>query len=344
MVTDPNATMINSLTVQAMLNLPSLYGPSDLIGSGNADPPAILVSTLEQLETATADPTLLTGSETIASVETQMVTDLQSLTVAMGQEIQLLSSGEIGDEGRVSGALIQTQMYPSDVTAVEADAKLFTAGSTPSITLVDPPPPPTSGAEQYQVTDMTTGVEDWENGQVYSGPVANLKSEFVAISTDNLNITATGPNDFIRTGSGNDAINVSQDEAGGYNVLDGGTGSNFLVGGVLSNRTVDTFFVDDRGPTSSIWSTVVNFHSGDAATIWGITPSDFTLSWVDGQGASGYTGLTLHATAAGVPTASLTLAGFTSADLTNGKLAVSFGTTAATGGVPGSTYMYVHAT
>ena|ERR1700733_14043705 len=87
---------------------------------------------------------------------------------------------------------------------------------------------------------------------------------------------------------------------------------------------------------------VNNFHSGDAATIWGVTPSDFDLSWVDGQGATGYTGLTLHATAAGVPTASLTLAGLTSADLTNGELTVSFGSTAASGGVPGSTYMYIH--
>ncbi len=45
-----------------------------------------------------------------------------------------------------------------------------------------------------------------------------------------------------------------------------------------------------------------------------------------------------------MPTASLTLAGFASADLTNGKLTVSYGTTAASGGVAGSTYMYVHAT
>jgi hypothetical protein len=79
------------------------------------------------------------------------------------------------------------------------------------------------------------------------------------------------------------------------------------------------------------------------ASIWGVSPNDFALSWVDGQGAAGYTGLTLHATAAGVPTASLTLTGFTSADLTDGKLTVSYGTTPASGGVPGSTYMYVHA-
>ena len=89
----------------------------------------------------------------------------------------------------------------------------------------------------------------------------------------------------------------------GINVLDGGTGSNFLTGG----SGTDTFFVDDRGPTADIWSTVNGFHAGDAATIWGVTPQDFGLTWVDGQGAAGYTGLTLHATASGKPTASLTL-------------------------------------
>jgi hypothetical protein len=58
---------------------------------------------------------------------------------------------------------------------------------------------------------------------------------------------------------------------------------------------------------------------------------------VDGQGASGYTGLTLHATAAGAPAPSLTLVGFTQADLSNGRLSVSFGT------VDGNNYMYLHA-
>ena len=107
---------------------------------------------------------------------------------------------------------------------------------------------------------------------------------------------------------------------------------NFLTGG----SGTDTFFVDDRSPTADIWSTVSGFHAGDAATIWGVTPQDFSLTWVDGQGATGYTGLTLHATSAGKPTASLTLAGFSQADVTSGRLSVSFGT------VGGSVYMYVH--
>ena len=130
-------------------------------------------------------------------------------------------------------------------------------------------------------------------------------------------------------GSGEDAIAAH----GGTNVIDGGAGSNFLTGGTGT----DTFFVDDRGSSADIWSTVSNFHAGDAATIWGVTPQDFDFAWADNEGAAGFTGLTLHATSAGKPTASLTLSGYSSADLNNGRLSISFGT------VEGNNYMYVHA-
>jgi serralysin len=179
------------------------------------------------------------------------------------------------------------------------------------------------------VLDMTTGrAVAGATGEPYSGPVSGLQQQYVNLTPDNLNITASTPNWFIHSGTGTDAIAAM----GGTNVLDGGTGSNFLTGG---NGT-DTFFVDDRAANSDIWSTVVGFHSGDAATVWGVTPQDFALNWVDGQGATGFTGLTLHATAAGRPTASLTLTGFSSADLSNGRLGVSFGN------VDGNSYMYVH--
>jgi hypothetical protein len=164
----------------------------------------------------------------------------------------------------------------------------------------------------------------------YNGPVADLQGEYITITSDGLNITASSPNWFIHSGSGMDAIAVSS----GTNVLDGGTGSNFLVGGTGN----DTFFVDDRGAPADIWSTVVGFHPDDAATVWGVTRQDFHLDWVNGQGAIGYTGLTLHATAPGTPTASLTLTGYTQADLTNGRLSVQFGTDPASG----SAYMYIH--
>ena len=146
----------------------------------------------------------------------------------------------------------------------------------------------------------------------------------------NLNIGVSTDNWFIHSGSGTDAIAAH----GGTNVLDGGTGSNFLTGGTGT----DTFFVDDRAASADIWSTVVGFHAGDAATIWGVTPQDFSLAWADGQGAGGYTGLTLHATGAGKPTASLTLAGFTTGDLSSGRISVTFGNDPASG----SSYMYAH--
>jgi beta-glucanase (GH16 family) len=187
--------------------------------------------------------------------------------------------------------------------------------------------PPVPG---FAAFDTTLGQAVPLGVQPYTGPVSGLQYEYINVTSDNLNISVSTPNWFIHSGSGEDAIAVSS----GTNVLDGSTGSNFLTGGSGN----DTFFVDDRGPTADIWDTVNNFHVGDAATIWGVTPQDFGLNWVDGQGASGYTGLTLHATESGAPTASLTLVGYTTADLQSGRLSVSFGTDPASG----SNYMYVH--
>jgi Ca2+-binding RTX toxin-like protein len=144
-------------------------------------------------------------------------------------------------------------------------------------------------------------------------------------------LAAQSPNLFLHTGSGSDAMTVSS----GIAVLDGGTGSNFLIGGGGN----DTFFADDRNATADIWDTIADFHGGDPATVWGITPQDFNLAWVDGQGAPSYTGLTLHATAAGKPTASLTLVGFATGDMTAGHLTISYGTDAGSG----SPYMSIQA-
>jgi Ca2+-binding RTX toxin-like protein len=187
------------------------------------------------------------------------------------------------------------------------------------------------GTPGLSVLDVTTGRPVTATATAYTGPVAGLQNQYINVTPDNLNISVSTPNWFIHSGAGMDAIAVS----GGINVLDGGTGSNFLTGGTGT----DTFFVDDRNAPADIWSTVNNFHTGDAATIWGVTPQDFQLAWADGQGAAGYTGLTAHFTAAGHATASLTLSGYTSADLTNGKLGVVFGTDPASG----SPFMYVHA-
>jgi hypothetical protein len=74
-------------------------------------------------------------------------------------------------------------------------------------------------------------------------------------------------------------------------------------------------------------------------TIWGVTPQDFPFSFADNQGATGFTGLTAHVTAPGQPSSSVTFAGFTTADLTNGSISESFGTDP----VSGSNYTSFHA-
>jgi Ca2+-binding RTX toxin-like protein len=186
----------------------------------------------------------------------------------------------------------------------------------------------------YVYTDTSTDQSGVLSGDAYQGPVAGLQSECIYLTSDNINLTAKVASVFLHSGGGNDALQV----LGGTNVLDGSTGSNFLVGGSGS----DTFFVDDRGSSGDIWSTVVGFHSGDSATVWGVTPDDFKLAWADNQGAAGYTGLTLHATADGKPTASLTLAGYSTNDLNNGRLSVSFGHTADVPNLPGSSFMLIH--
>jgi len=71
---------------------------------------------------------------------------------------------------------------------------------------------------------------------------------------------------------------------------------------------------------------VVGFHAGDTATLFGVGPAAFTLNWLNSDGAPGFTGLTLHATANGKPEASLTLTGYTLADMSNGKLSITFAT------------------
>ncbi|MDE2384165.1 MAG: NF038122 family metalloprotease [Alphaproteobacteria bacterium] len=167
---------------------------------------------------------------------------------------------------------------------------------------------------------------------LYNGPVAGLNFQYIYTGTSSYRVYANADNQFIHTGSGDDRIDFSA--VHGNNVLDGGTGSNFLVGSADLNSH-DTFFVDDRNLTANVWSTAVNFHKGDAVTVWGVTPTSAAISWVDGQGATGYQGLTLHVLTPGMPAAYLTLAGFTTADLTNGHLTLTYGTS------NGTPYLYI---
>ncbi len=144
------------------------------------------------------------------------------------------------------------------------------AGSMASFAL-----PQVTITPNLSVLDTTTSTPFQTNGTGYSGPVAGLQWEYIYTGRDNLSVTANVANVFIHTGSGEDAIDVNH--AGGNNVPDGSTGSNFLVGGSGD----DTFFVNDRSPSADIWSTVTDFQAGDAATIFGISQIGFHASWIN---------------------------------------------------------------
>ena len=225
MPSDSNTATINNLATQEMLNLPKLYGPNGFFkvsATAAGGPPADLVAALEQLETATVDPTLLTEGQTAASVEAQTIADLGKITDATGAELFWAASASTSVLSTI--LRFEASQYSSAAASLQADAKSFTpAAAQPPVTVTAPPPPLDSGVEQYLVTNITTGVSDWENGQAYDGPAAALQNQFVTLTADNVNITATKPNNFIHTGPGNDAIDVSLFQAdGGTNVVDGG--------------------------------------------------------------------------------------------------------------------------
>lgn len=205
---------------------------------------------------------------------------------------------------------------------------------------VTPPAPPVTPppASDLSVLDTTTSAALVATGDTYTGPVAGLSKQYVNVTSDSLNINTATPNWFIHSGSGTDAINVSK--GGGTNVLDGSTGSNFLTGGSGN----DTFFLDDRGPTADVFSTVVGFHSGDSVTVFGVNATDFLVQKLDNQGAAGFTGLDFAFSASGHANANVVLTGFTTADLSSGRLTATFGRTNDLPGLPGSQYLNIHAT
>jgi hypothetical protein len=172
-------------------------------------------------------------------------------------------------------------------------------------------------AKNFGVTNTITGVTSQETGQPYSGPVSYLTTEYVAITQDSLNITSAVPNAFIVTGLGDDAVDTS--EAAGSNVISAGGGSNFITGGSGDN----TVFVDVRDPVD-VWDTITDFHADDAVTLYGMTPSQM-YSWLDNLGAIGYTGLTMMSGVPGQSNATLTMTGYSTSDLNNGRLSVAYG-------------------
>jgi hypothetical protein len=218
-----------------------------------------------------------------------------------------------------SSSGVATHVSGNDLT--ELDALGWTA-----------PASSVASSAQIEVSFANTGSSSVVNGTPYSGPVHGVVNQFDASGdADNLAIGANTPNWFIHGGSGNDAIVVS----GGTNVLDGGSGSNFLIGASGVDGGTDTFFTDARG-NDVVWSTLVNFHGGDYATLWGFDPNVSSWHWDGISGAGDYTGATLRADVHGTGTtdASITFAGLT-VDQAQ-KLEI------ATGSIGGNGYLLFH--
>ena len=152
--------------------------------------------------------------------------------------------------------------------------------------LLNPTAPPPGAV---LVTDTSTNTSSTASGDDYAGPVDFLQRQYIYAGDHNVAIAAALPNAFLKGGSGGDAL-LAQ---GGNNVLDGGGGSNFLIGASGDDGGRDVFFVDSRGSVET-WSTIVNFHLGDYATIFGFHDGVSTRPATASDGAAGYAGFTIH--------------------------------------------------
>ena len=225
-----------------------------------------------------------------------------------------------------------TALGTTDITTDAATSSLY--GLKPSgITAADLTTP------SIAYTDTTTGVSATGASDIYTGPVSYLNHQFIWNSGDAVAIAATSANVFLHGGAADDALTA----VAGSNVLDGGLGSNFLTGATGADGGTDTFFVDGRG-VGETWSTVNNFHHGDAITLWGFvdgTSTGFDTTTHQGSfvidGAAGYKGATIHSETNGAGSgvnASFTISGLSVADAA-AKLTLS------TGSVEGHAYLYI---
>ncbi|HEY0202625.1 MAG TPA: peptidylprolyl isomerase [Acetobacteraceae bacterium] len=211
--------------------------------------------------------------------------------------LQTVNAGGAFTNVPVQGAVANGQIAAANLVTINAVTVSATA------------PAP---ANSFLYTDTATHTSAMTRGDAYSGSVAGLTQQYLWPSPDGVAIAATVGNVFLHGGAGDDALQASS----GTNVLDGATGSNFLVGATGADGGADTFFVDERG-AGVTWSTVVNFHHGDAVTIFGYQDGVSTRPWTASDGAAGYQGATIHAELGGAGTGvngSVTFAGISQAD------------------------------
>ena len=178
------------------------------------------------------------------------------------------------------GSLTMAGVGVNDRYATQSDGH----GGTKIVHQVATPAP-----DAVRFSNIATSSAGADTPIVYGGPVTYLEHQYIWSSPDAVAIAANQPNTFLKGGPAGDALLVQ----GGQNVLDGGGGSNFLIGANGADGGKDVFFVDSRGGVET-WSTIVNFHKGDLATIFGFHQGTSTRPYTDNDGAAGYTGITIH--------------------------------------------------
>jgi len=205
--------------------------------------------------------------------------DPGDLITVVDNSIYVIATATVNSDGiwtaPVALADGQHSLAASQSSALSGSSNL----SSPVIYTVDHVAP--EGAD-VAFTDAGTGLSSYAQSASYDGPVSYLDHEFMWTGTGSVAISASAANSFLHGGAGDDALQVTA----GSNVLDGGAGSNFLIGALGTDGGLDSFFTDARGGVVT-WSTIINFHSGDYATLWGFDPNVSTMYWEDSAGVAG---------------------------------------------------------
>jgi Ca2+-binding RTX toxin-like protein len=157
--------------------------------------------------------------------------------------------------------------------------------------------------------NATSGEASFMMADTYTGAVSGVQWQYLAeIGLDGNTVIGSTGNDFMNLLGGDDAANGGA----GDDILDGGRGSNFLTGG----SGTDTFFLDGRGSSSVIWSTITDWDNTEELSVWG-WGSNSTISWEENKGTTGYEGATfsIDLNGNGVVDMKCTFTGFAVADI-----------------------------
>ena len=182
-------------------------------------------------------------------------------------------------------AMLKQSALPTD-SPLQGGSGLVRADAAVALAMVDAARP------VLAFSNSTTGEQGTAKmDAVAAGGPDYLQWQYIATGSDSMAFAIQASDVFIHGGVGADAIAVTS----GRNVVDGGGGSNFMVGGTGA----DTFFTDARSAGVG-WNTIVNFQAGDAVTLWGFDTAVSSYCWDDAPaGTDGYQGATLRANIVG---------------------------------------------